>query len=206
MSRSSGEAGFTLIELLVALTLLGLVSVLLFGGLRFGVQAWRTGTDLLESSNAVEAAQNLLRRELAEAAPPVTMGERGSGGFHGEENRMSFIAPFPAHTGAGGLARYQLSFDRDAARLAIAWRRYRPDESGDSEPEDRAILLQGVAGAAFDYFGSPVPGGEAAWDGEWLASETVPAMVRVRIVFPAGDRRSWPDLVVAPRLAQAPAE
>jgi len=37
MSRSSGEAGFTLIELLVALTLLGLVSVLLFGGLRFGV-------------------------------------------------------------------------------------------------------------------------------------------------------------------------
>ena len=206
MNRSSDEAGFTLIELLVAVTLLGLVSVLLFGGLRFGVQAWRTGADLLEASNTVEAVQNLLRRELAEAAPPVTMGEPGSGGFHGEENQMSFIAPFPAHTGAGGLARYHLTFDRDAGRVAIAWKRYRPDETGDSEPDDQAILLQGVVGASFDYFGSPVPGGEAAWDGEWLASETVPALIRIRIAFPVGDRRSWPDLVVAPRLAQPPLE
>lgn len=162
MSGRSREAGFTLIELLVAVTLLGLVSVLLFGGLRFGVQAWRTGTDLLESSNTVEAVQNLLRRELAEATPPLTAGEPGSGGFLGEERRMTFVAPFPAHAGAGGLARYELAFDPDAARISIAWRRYRPDDGGDSEPEDGAILLQGVAGAAFDYFGSPQPGGEPA--------------------------------------------
>ena len=206
MSRTSGEAGFTLIELLVAVALLGLVSVLLFGGLRFGVQAWQTGSDLMESSNTVEALQNLLRRELAEATPPMSTGAPGSGGFHGEETRMTFVAPFPAHTGAGGLARYELSFDGDAAQLAIAWRRYRPDDSGDSEPEDRAILLQGIAGASFDYFGSPEPGGVPAWDGEWLAFGAVPALIRIHVFFPAGDRRTWPEFVVAPRLVQPPAE
>ena len=33
-------AGFTLIELLVTLTLVGLISLVLFGGLRFGTRAW----------------------------------------------------------------------------------------------------------------------------------------------------------------------
>ena len=44
--RHRSEAGFTLIELLVALTLLGLISVVLFGGLRFGTRAWEVVTML----------------------------------------------------------------------------------------------------------------------------------------------------------------
>ena len=36
--------GFTLVELLVATTLLALLSVVLFGGLRFGARAWEVVT------------------------------------------------------------------------------------------------------------------------------------------------------------------
>ena len=38
-----GAPGFTLVELLVGLSLLGLISLLLFGGLRFGLRTWEAG-------------------------------------------------------------------------------------------------------------------------------------------------------------------
>ena len=37
----SSQFGFTLIELLIALTLFGLLSVALLGGLRFGTRVWK---------------------------------------------------------------------------------------------------------------------------------------------------------------------
>ncbi|MDH3594369.1 MAG: prepilin-type N-terminal cleavage/methylation domain-containing protein, partial [Rhodospirillales bacterium] len=61
------SGGFTLVELLVALTLLGLIFVALFGGLRFGTRTWETGNQRSEAFAEVEVMQSLLRRQLAQA-------------------------------------------------------------------------------------------------------------------------------------------
>src|ERR1700716_3260438 len=39
--NDAGEAGFTLVELLVGLALFSLLATLLFGNVRFGLQAWQ---------------------------------------------------------------------------------------------------------------------------------------------------------------------
>ncbi len=64
-------AGFTLIELLVALTLVGLISVALFGGLRFGARVWEEGALHSARLAEIETVQSLLRRQLAQAHLPV---------------------------------------------------------------------------------------------------------------------------------------
>jgi general secretion pathway protein J len=42
----------------------------------------------------------------------------------------------------------------------------------------------------------------AYWRGAWVTrweAAALPQLVRVRIVFPHGDPRHWPDILVAPR-------
>jgi len=38
-----GNRGFTLLELLISLTILSLVTVLIFGAFRMGIRAWEKG-------------------------------------------------------------------------------------------------------------------------------------------------------------------
>lgn len=90
--RSIG--GFTLVELPVAMTLLGLIFVALFGGLRFGTRTWEVGNERSEAFAEVEVVQSLLRRQLAQAVMlRVPKGHEPV--FLGEEDRLGFAAPGP---------------------------------------------------------------------------------------------------------------
>jgi hypothetical protein len=42
---------------------------------------------------------------------------------------------------------------------------------------------------------------EAEWRESWDGADGLPALIALEVVFPAGDPRSWPELMVAPRLA-----
>ena len=46
-----GQAGFTLLELVVAITLMGLVLVMLYSGLRAGLNGWDSGEARAEATN-----------------------------------------------------------------------------------------------------------------------------------------------------------
>ncbi len=63
------QAGFTLLELLISMTLLGLVFVLLFGGLRFGMRAWEHGTTTTDAVDSTRLVQDLLRSEIERTCP-----------------------------------------------------------------------------------------------------------------------------------------
>lgn len=146
------QAGFTLIELLVALTLFGLIAVVLFGGLTFGTRAWEAGNAQADRLAEVEAVQSLLRRQLARSLPfaersrealsdeETSSGETSSGetsgdaapgdedarpaAFIGEAARMAFLAPAPPQIGVGGIYLFELSVEEgpEARRLVLAWR------------------------------------------------------------------------------------
>ncbi len=206
-------AGFTLIELLVALTLLGLVSVVLFGGLRFGTRAWEAGNARAERLAEVQAVQAVLRRRIAQAVLPEDAGTASAfsdspAAFAGEEDSLRFVALVPSRFGVGGFYLFDLSVadDDDGTRLELAWRLFRPDQPGDlDEPEPglggKRVLIEGIEEAKFGYYGAETAGAEAEWRGRWDEADGLPALIALEVAFPAGDSRSWPDLVVAPRLA-----
>ena len=211
LRRRRAEAGFTLIELLIALTLLGLVSVVLFGGLRFGTRAWEAGNLQAERLAQVQAVQALLRRRIAQAMPPkaeVAGAADRRATFAGEAAALHFVATVPSRVGVGGIYSFDLAAieDGEGARLELTWRLYRPDEPDRfDEPEPglggRRVLIDGIESAAIAYYGAPDQGQPADWRDRWEADSGLPAVIAIEVTFPEGDRRTWPVLQVAPKLA-----
>ena len=197
--------GFTLVELLVALTLFALMSVLMFGGLRFGLRAWESGGERIDEAAQVEVVQNLLRRALSQARPPWDHEDRETlSVFSGTPDTLSFVAPLPSHSGSGGLAVFLLSErqNSDGASLALVWKIFRPDNLDSAAFDEDRLLLENIGGIEFAYYGRFDASRPPNWLDQWDGLLGLPQLIRVRVRFPPGDRRRWPDLVVAPRLHQ----
>ncbi len=200
--------GFTLVELLVAITLLGLLSLVLFGGLRFGTRAWEAGNAAAERFAEIEVVQGLLRRQIAQATLPKSWDQnaRKSAAFVGEPDRIRFVAPAFGRVGIGGLYSFELALrDADSGqKLELSWRLYRPDEAPEfdrepSETSGRRALLEGIEQASFGYYGSSDPAESALWQDRWDEATQLPSLVSLKIAFPEVDPRFWPELVINTR-------
>jgi general secretion pathway protein J len=196
-------AGFTLVELLVALTLFAVLSILLFGGLRFGMRASETGNARLDRAGDLAAAAGFLRGELADAQP-LTKEEdsRKSIAFEGETGSIEFVALAPPYLALGGWEVLRIGVERQGSSglLVVNWRLVRDDGAAAVPPRGRAVLLDRVKSVAFGYFGAPTKGGDPPrWYAHWRDAGALPALVRLRLGF--ADGTSAPDIIVALRAA-----
>ncbi len=217
-SRGDRQRGFTLVELLVSIALLGLISVAMAGSLRFGARVWETGADRGEWINRAEITQNFLRRHISQAATarsagrgtetPEAFADASEQAFSGAPDRLRFVAPAPVQAGVGGFSRFNffVSGDVENRRLVLSIELGDVAETGVAAPEtsDVRVLIEGIETAAFRYYGALEEGREPDWHVEWTDPERLPALVALRVSFPEGDRRPWPELVIALRLGAAP--
>jgi general secretion pathway protein J len=198
------ERGFTLLELLVAITLLGVLMAALFGALRLGARVWETGEARLDASARVQVVQDFLRRQLGQTMPlmEVTDDPRAAGTllFEGDQDRLRFVSLLPEHLGAGAwLMELGLSEPAQVGapgNLVIRWRRL--DRTGEADtPAEERILIEAVERLEIAYFGGAPAAAKPTWWQEWQRQRSLPSLVRVRVGFPDGDGRSWPELMVA---------
>lgn len=203
------ERGFTLLELLVSLTLMALVAVVLSGGLRFGASVWRAGDAQADRLSEMQAIQGFLRRQLGRAEPLRESARFSKREIHfsGGSDAVRFIAILPAHLGIPGF--HQLEFREERGdggrRLMLDMRLFQPGRDEDAftgEPRER-ILLDGIAAAEFAYFGTTEKDVPPSWRSQWHGADRLPSLVRLRVRFPEGDRRVWPELVVSTRIETA---
>jgi general secretion pathway protein J len=199
--------GFSLIEMLVALAVLGLAAVLLGAGIG------RVGLSLDLASRGdqridrIAAAQFVLRQRIA-GTQPVNATRAGitTIDFAGLDSSVDFIADPARNAAPDALQRYRLARDPDGDlvlfRLSTLNQRVdyrnRATVGWTAQP-----LVQGTAALEIRYFGSNelVRDKTPAWQENWTRRSALPTLVRVRVIFPEGDLRVWPDLIVRPRAA-----
>jgi general secretion pathway protein J len=202
-------AGFTLVELLVTLALMSLISLLLFGGIRFGTAVWDSSNARMSAVEEVSAVQNVLRQLLGEATisrqRTTDASQRGLW-FQGTADSVRFIAPLPVHRGVGGL--YLLTLAPNGAALMLDWHMRRPASPFGKDADglaDSSPLLSGIANMKLAYYGSVGQGQKPGWHSVWDDGAGLPELIRIDIAFAPGDRRSWPELIVAVKGAALPA-
>ncbi|GGF51443.1 general secretion pathway protein GspJ [Aliidongia dinghuensis] len=197
-----GAAGFTLLELMVALAILGLVSLMLFGGLRFGLNAWTRESAHANAVSDIGVAQGFLRRAIGEAYPlfQVDGEDKRVNPFVGSRRALEFLAPTPASLGSGGRQRYSIGTETAGARTdLVIWSQ--PELAADPAKRWKTILVPGIRTLSIDYFGRQGDEEEAHWHDAWQDASHLPELVRLQVAFAADDFRTWPEFVVAPRIA-----
>jgi len=182
------DAGFTLLEVLVAVFVLGVVLLLLTQGMQFGLRASQLQANLKERKGELEAIDRALRQMVALADPgsypePATL--------RGTAQRMSFTTELPLLGDSQG-QRADVALSAEAGRLLLRWTPHRHVALFSAPPAaQETLMLDGIERLEFAYQTT------AGWSSSWTA-DTLPSLVRIRIVFPGRSGRQWPPLIVAP--------
>jgi len=208
MRRKVGQArcaGFTLIELLIALAVLGLMATLAFDGLRFALKAWGRSMDSSAAIHDVSVAQRFIRTRVEALRPfyPVAGFTSTAAAVVGDEKSLSFSSFLTSGVGASGHYRFTLDTTSTSrgSDLRVSWRLERHDNLGSiaHNSVSEEALIEGIANVSFEYLAADTAGNKV-WLQHWRHRTDIPQLVRVRLTFPAGDPRSWPELIVAPRI------
>ncbi len=188
------DAGFTLLEILVALVVLGFVVAGLAQGLRFGLRATDRQERLSVERGDLDAVDRLLRRLVTQMQPGTN---RAPAATAGESFRLSFTTDLGAAASMLATTEAEAQLRVEDGRLVLSWRPFLHVRRLAPPPPPRTVtLLDGLDHIELAYWGKT---GDAPpeWSRTWHAS-TLPLLVRIRLVFPTGTGRHWPDIVAGP--------
>jgi general secretion pathway protein J len=217
--RADTQAGFTLIELLISTTLVAFLSLLLFGGLRFGTRVWEKTETSTTHINRVRAAQLFLSEEVV-GIYPFYAGDQPADkhvDFAGEEKRVTFFAPSRTLPGGMDLVTIQALPEKGGVSLVVA---SKGELTGPQGQATHHTLIRGLKWFQISYFGPPSPAGAVStkpptvkvglganaaaaatpppqWTSVWEGQRKLPLLIRFRAAFK--NRTEWPDLVLSPR-------
>jgi len=222
-SRDAPLRGFTLVELLIALSLVGLITLLLFGGLRLGARAWEGVEATADRTAELRVARNFLERALLQARMvSLTLQGETRHIFSGDSETLELATPLSEHVGIPGLyvVRLMLEKGREPRLLMTRWLLH-PDvlAGGEDIPEwawldadsnslalagpldedlasgafGTTLLIEDVGDFEIAYFGAREGEEELAWHQDWLEQPEPPLAVRIRLTT---SERTWPDLLV----------
>lgn len=201
--------GFTLIEVLIAITLLGVIVVLLFGSLRIAGKSWNTGEGKIAAVNQKAVVYQFFKRHLTAIRPlPMPNAEDPQGleateqAFKGLAQSVQFVAALPNASTRKGLQIFNIQADpRSSSIIQVALRPYRETDDESEAAEPPVVLLENVANFKFSYFGKTEDAAEMIWREEWMEADRPPSLIKVTIALRDGSY--WPDMVFAVKIDAA---
>lgn len=200
MASIRRPGGFTLMEILVVLIVLGLMMAGLTQGLRLGVKALDRQNVALDERAELDAIDRTVRDLVTHIDPG---GGRTPVQIDGKADQFHFIGRLPAAAALKTRRADMTILLDDQQRLILRWFPALHETTFGDPPEPiDTVLIDNVDKVQFAYWSPDDSGSEpAGWHDEWN-TPFLPYIVRMRLTFPEGDRRHWPDMVMAPLLEQ----
>jgi len=206
-STRIAQRGFTLIELLIALTLMALMSAVLFGSLHLAGKSWDTGDARAEATSNMRLAEQFLRTQLEEQHPqrmkrivefPLL--------FSGNASELQYAAALPSRVQGGGVWLYRLRVARDGDKSALLLDRMIPDVTAATMPEfsspEHSVLAEGIGEIRLQYYGrddGADPTTQPTWRDRWDSHQALPLAIRIDVTPTHG--AVWPTIFASPRNA-----
>ena len=204
--------GFTLVEMLLAMTLMSMLMVLAYGGLRASTRATERGQVILEESSRIRMAHQFVRKQLNQMIPLVFMESEDQEQrtvFEGSADKIRFVAPMPGYLGFGGPQVQELTFQHgeEGLVLVISHALLQGFEEEKLYERDPIVLLDRIDQAEFQFLGLDEEGELSAWSNVWEDPEKLPLAVSLDIEFNEEVYVRWPLLTASVRVdAQALSE
>ncbi len=198
LAPKSLHKGFTLIEVLIAMTLLGIMVVLLFSSLKICADSWEKGESKITDVNEVAVVYNFFQRHLSTTMPlwhDLSEDER-SFSFQGKAQSLQFISAFPASADRSGLQLFSLNMQEEDKEQAImvTLTPFVPVAEGEEWHKEKVTLIKHVSDFTLAYFGSDDGVSGGAWAKEWLDKGILPRLVKISIKLDNGI--FWPEMII----------
>lgn len=199
--------GFSLVEVLLATALLATGIVLAFATLANATAATERAEALAQRQERLRAVQAFIRRQVEGALPLPYEYIEATGEatvFESDGRTLRFVAPMPGYLSRGGphLQTFTLASSASGQRLEFQHQLLTPDGPLEAEREPE-VLIDGIAEGAFEVRTLGDDGEPTDWTRDWEREGEFPRLLRLRLRL-RDERAQWPELVAAPRLAQAP--
>jgi len=196
--RRVGQRGFTLLELIIALSIVGALLIIAFGGLRVGISAWGQGENRAEVHAHLRGIAMTLGRALGATYPyrgSLTQAPDSVLLFRGTESRLEFVTqtpPFPPPIPVAFTA-VVLATENDNGPALVIRQRILPNREPFTEA---AVVLRdpAVQQVAFRYLND-----SGAWQDTWDADTEngLPRAVKATITtIRQGKTETMPPLTV----------
>ncbi|QPK64645.1 prepilin-type N-terminal cleavage/methylation domain-containing protein [Methylomonas sp. LL1] len=205
--RIARRNGFTLIEVLIAMTLLGVMVVLLFSSLKVAAESWNAGENKIAEVNKKAVVYQFFKRHLTAIRPLPSLDteqnfETGSQQvFQGFNQSLRFAGALPASSARKGIQVFELELDpAKSSSLRVRLSPYRLSDD-DPKAEEPVVLLENIAQLKFSYFGKTEDIAEQQWRDEWTIADRLPGLIKVSISLEDGSY--WPEMVFPVKITQA---
>jgi|AMFO01.1.fsa_nt_gi prepilin-type N-terminal cleavage/methylation domain len=213
------QRGFTLMELLVALSLVGMMTLLLYGALGYGGRAWDRGEAAAEREAGLILLHHRLRDLFLAAGNPAAQGGTRPARrffFSGDANGVEFVTAMGRETGGGlYLVRLEQRAGNGGRRLMLRRWLFHPEvldgqatlpawipyEERGGTPKEKAVA-PGAPGLWYaesvvaerlrraDFAYRGDAGG--AWQDRWSGGGRLPSLVRLQV---EDDQGRWPVMI-----------
>ncbi len=208
--------GFTLIELLISLSILSMLLVIIFSGLRMGVRAWEKGEANIDIRQRERVILSRMRDQIqAMHQRPIRQGgkrpwypEAGDGSLR-FVTRLGFL---PENRGQLALVTYRVR--PDAHKTGALQLEYHEqvvidpdDEILETFPADDrfTVLFSGMGGFSFDFMAlSSDLNADDPWEGTWKTTGKgrFPAAIRLTYLRRGDDHKDGAPLFMVCRLPE----